>query len=355
MLAQDTKDTTGSSRLIVKPEAVTRLDTMLAQMTHHGTFSGSVLIAQDGKVLLSKGYGLADRAQGIPNTPQTRFRIGSVSKQFTAMAILILQSQGKLNVQDPICNYIAGCPAAWQDITIHHLLTHTSGLSSERSSERYQSDDSSTGELGMPSDPAYFLGLEPALPLDTRPGKQFAYNNLGYILLAHIIEQVSGQSFAGLLEKAIFTPLNMHNTGYEARSSGLSVGYADRGALSAASRVWLPISDGAGRLFSAVEDLFLWDQALYTDRLLPRTELDRMFEPYVRESNYPGFGYGYGWFVGNDRGRPVTAHSGEGAGFTSLIMRYPKDGLTGIMLINQWDIESIPIWAAISSKFFKEA
>jgi len=103
---------------------------------------------------------------------------------------------------------------------------------------------------------------------------------------------VSGQSYAGLLEKAIFIPLNMHNTGYEDRSSGLSVGYADRGALSAASRVWLPISDGAGRLFSSVEDLFLWDQALYTDRLLPRTELDRMFEPYVRESNYPGFGYG---------------------------------------------------------------
>ena len=342
----------GSSGLIIEPEVIARVDEMLTQMTRDGTFTGSVLIAKDGNILLSRGYGLADCAQGIPNTPRTRFRIGSVSKQFTAMAILILQFRGKLNVQDPICNYTAGCPAAWQDITLHHLLTHTSGLSSERSSERYQSNDSSTGEPAMPSDPAYFLGLEPALPLDTRPGEQFAYNNLGYILLAHIIEQVSGQSYAGFLEKAIFTPLNMHDTGCEERSSGLAVGYADRAALSAASRVWLPISDGAGRLFSSAEDLFLWDQALYTDRLLPRTELDRMFAPYVRESNYPGFGYGYGWFVGNDRGRPVTAHSGEGAGFTSLIIRYPKDGLTGMLLINQRDIESIPVWTAISGEVF---
>jgi CubicO group peptidase (beta-lactamase class C family) len=143
----------------------------------------------------------------------------------------------QLNVQDPICNYIAGCPAAWQDITIHHLLTHTSGLSSERSSERYQSNDSSTGELGMPPDPAYFLGLEPALPLDTRPGEQFAYNNLGYILLAHIIEQVSGQSYAGFLEKAIFTPLNMHNTGYEDRFTGLCRLCRSRRSVGSITRV----------------------------------------------------------------------------------------------------------------------
>ena len=124
-------------RLVIEPEAINRLDAKLAQMTRDGTFTGSALIAQDGKILLNKGYGLADRAQGIPNTPQTRFHLGSMSKSFTAMAIVMLQSKGKLSVQDSVCNYITGCPAAWQDITIHHLLTHTSGLSSKLSDRLY--------------------------------------------------------------------------------------------------------------------------------------------------------------------------------------------------------------------------
>ena len=114
-----------SSRLVIEPEAINRLGAMLAQMTQDGTFTGSVLIAQDGKTLLNKGYGFADRAQGIPNTPQTRFHLGSMTKQFTAMGILILQSQGKLSVQDPICDFFADCPKEWKDITIHHMLTHT--------------------------------------------------------------------------------------------------------------------------------------------------------------------------------------------------------------------------------------
>jgi CubicO group peptidase (beta-lactamase class C family) len=172
-------------RLVVMPEAISRVDELLTQMTRDGTFTGSVLIAQDGKVFLSKGYGFADRVQGIPNVPQTRFHLSSMTKQFTAMAIMILESQGKLSVEDPICTYIADCPAAWQGITIHHLLTHTSGLSRELSEERYQT-------MGIvANDPAYFLGLAPALPLETSPGEQYAYCNLYNVLLAHIINQLS--------------------------------------------------------------------------------------------------------------------------------------------------------------------
>ena len=342
--------TPGPSRLVVEPEAITRADDMLTKMTRDGTFTGSVLIAQDGKVLLSQGYGFSDRVQGIPNTPQTRFRLGSITKQFTAMAILILQSQGKLSVEDPICNFITDCPEAWQNITIHHLLTHTSGLSSRLWPIMMESASAPV----TPSQPAQTLTLFPDLPLDSQPGEQFAYSNPGYFLLAHIIERVSGQSYAAFLEQAIFTPLKMHNTGYEDGSSGLAAGYTDRDALSAEPLVSLPASDGAGRLFSTAEDLFLWDQVLYTDQLLSRTELDRMFEPFVRESNYPGFGYGYGWYVGKDRGRPVVAHAGDAAGFTSLIIRYTEDGLTGIVLINRQDIEPIPVWAAISSELFGE-
>ena len=193
------------------------------------------------------------------------------------------------------------------------------------------------------------------MPLDTRPGELFSYNNVGYILLAHIIEEVSGQSFTAFLEQAIFSPLNMRNTGYEGRSSGVAKLYAGRYDTTAAEYDPLPISDGTGGLYSTAEDLFLWDQALYTDRLLPRTELDRMFEPFVRETDdVPGFGYGYAWLVGKDRGRPVIGGTGGGPAFATLIVRYPEDELTEIVLTNQGDINHGAIWATISNTLFGE-
>jgi CubicO group peptidase (beta-lactamase class C family) len=334
-------------RLVVKHEATSRVDELLTQMTREGTFTGSVLIAQDGVVFLSKGYGLADRAQEIPNTPQTRFHLGSMTKQFTAMAILILESQGKLSVEDPICSYIADCPVAWQDITIHHLLTHTSGLSSELSEQRYQS-------MGIAAnDPAYFLGLTPTLPLDTNPGEQYAYNNFGYVLLAHIIEQVSGQTYAAFLEQAIFTPLNMRNSGYQESSSGVALCYTDRSATTAGEWLSPPISEGAGHLYSTSEDLFQWDRALYTNQLLPRTELERIYEPYVRETtDYPLFGYGYGWLVGQVLGQPLVGGAGGGPAFATLYVRYPVDGLTLIVLTNQGGINHFSILGAIASNLF---
>jgi len=341
----------GPSRLVVEPETITRIDELLTAMASASTFTGSVLIAQDGQVLLSQGYGLADRAQQISNTPQTRYHLASISKQFTAMAILILQSQDKLSVKDPICNYIADCPSAWQDITIHHLLTHTSGLSPRL-------DDiivTAASDPATPPDPAYFIEITGGVPLETRPGKQYAYSNFGYVLLAHIIEQASGQSYASFLEQAIFTPLNMRNTGYEDNStSGIALGYAYRYATTAAPYVALPISDGADQLYSTTGDLFLWDQALNTDQLLPKAELEKMFEPFVRETEYPGFGYGYGWMMGEDHSRPVAGGAGWNAGFATLYVRYPEDGLTLIVLMNQGNINHFSAWGAISNKLFGE-
>jgi CubicO group peptidase (beta-lactamase class C family) len=201
----------GQARLVVKPEAVSQVDELLAQMNRDSTFSGSALIAQDGVVYLSKGYGLADRLQGIPNTPQTRFHLGSMTKHFTAMGILLLESQGKLSLQDPICNFIAGCPTAWQGVTIHHLLTNTSGLSRMMSSKLYAEIDRGTSDpvtpLVSPVEQADYLGLTREWPVGAQPGERYIYNNFGYILLTHIIEQVSGQSYADFLEQTIFTPL----------------------------------------------------------------------------------------------------------------------------------------------------
>ena len=342
---------------IVKLKTITRVDNMLTEMARAGTFTGSVLIAQDGKVLFNKGYGLADRTQGIPNTPQTRFHLGSMTKQFTAMGILILQSQGKLNVQDPICNYIIDCPKKWQGITIHHLLTHTSGLSSQLSNQLYREIEAATSG----PERAYYLGLTNQWSLDTQPGEQYAYNNFGYILLAHIIEQVSGQSYADFLVQAIFLPLNMRDTGYQYSSSGVAEIYTDRDDTTAVQFGSPPISEGSGHLYSTSEDLFLWDQALYTDQLLPRTELKLMFEPFVREigNNTPGmpaalgFGYGYGWFVGEVQDRRVIAGAGGGPAFATLIMRYPEDELVAIMLTNQGGIDW-SVWGTISNTLFGE-
>ena len=334
------------------PDRVAQLDEILSRMAADETFSGSVLIAQDGEVLLSRGYGLADRAQGTPNTPQTRFRLGSITKQFTAMAILILQSQGKLTVQDPICVYIPGCYAAWEDITIYHLLTHTSGLSSRLWPALVRADRIAATS----SRPVQTLALFQDLPLDSQSGEQFTYNNAGYVLLAYIIEQVSGQSYEAFLQQAIFTPLGMNNTGYEHSSSGLAVGYAD--AHSTAPQLpfaSMSISDGSGLVYSTVEDLFLWDQALYTERLLPRAELDRMFAPIIQETNFAGFAYGYGWYVGEDQGRAVVGHGGNIEGFATLIIRYPEDQITLIVLMNQADLNQLSVWAAISNEIFGEA
>jgi CubicO group peptidase (beta-lactamase class C family) len=298
---------------------------------------------------------------GIPNTPQTRFHLGSMTKQFTAMGILILESQGKLSVQDPICNYITDCPKEWQDITIHHLLTHTSGLSSQLSNQLYREIEAGTSGPVTPTEQAHYLGLTGQWSLDTQPGEQYAYNNFGYILLAHIIEQVSGQSYADFLEQTIFAPLNMRNTGYQDNSSGVAKCYLDRDDTTGLQFGSPPISEGSGHLYSTSEDLFLWDQALYTDRLLPRDERELLFRSFVRDigDRTPGmpaalgFGYGYGWFVGRDRGLPIVAGAGGGPSFATLIMRYPEDELVAIILTNQGGIDW-SVWATISNALFGE-
>jgi CubicO group peptidase (beta-lactamase class C family) len=336
----------GQARLVVKPEAVSRVDEILTRMTRDGAFSGSVLIAQDGVVFLSKGYGLADRVQGIPNTPQTRFHLGSMTKQFTAMGILILESQGKLNVQDPICTYITNCPEEWQDITIHHLLTHTSGLSRDQSSVLDTVIQSAASGLAAPAEQAKYLGFTIRWLLDAKPGEQYAYSNFGYYVLTHIIEQVSGQTYPAFLDQAIFTPLNMHNTEYQDGSSGVALTYLDRETLEGGQFGPYPVPDGAGNLYSTCEDLLLWDQALNTGQLLPRAELDRMFTPFVRKSDLAGFGYGYGWFVTKILGRPILASTGGGPTFTTTFMRLPVDGVTLIVLKNQAGLDFISIMVA---------
>ncbi|HRQ37086.1 MAG TPA: serine hydrolase domain-containing protein [Chloroflexota bacterium] len=314
----------------VSPEVMAEIDALLADLAEQGLFSGAVLVGHQGNIMLSQGYGLADREQAIPNTPQTRFRIAALTKQFTAMAILILEAQGKLNVQDPICNYLPDCPAIWQDVTIHHLLTHTAGM-------------------------PYFTPPLKEVPLDFEPGEQWRYTHGGYLVLGYIIEAVSGQTDEEFLQEAIFTPLNLSDTGYEHNSDTLAIGYKNRFGTEPAEFIDMSIAYAAGALYSTVEDLYRWEQALSTEQLVPQAYLDEMFAPQVATNSSTGIGsgYGYGWFTGvDDAGRPRIAHDGVINGFASVIARYPTDHLTIIVLSNQEQNDATSLELILSRKIF---
>lgn len=330
-------------------ELIARIDNWLTQVSRDNLFSGSVLIAQRGNVLLSKGYGLADREKNIPNTPQTRFRLASITKQFTAMAILVLEAQGKLRVEDPICRYIPDCPPAWQDVTIHHLLTHTSGMPD------FSLPASTVTTFTQEQTIATFRDL----PLDFSPGEEWAYSNSGYILLGYIIQQVSGMSYEDFLKESIFVPLGLKDTGYAHTSDGLAIGYENQYTSLPADLDRAEIFDAAAALYSSAEDLYRWDQALYTEGLIPRASLERMFTPYVKvptvEGNKAMYGYyGYGWLIKQEEGQMQVWHAGGNPGGSTMIARYPEDRITIIVLCNSASSDATNIWTLIKKKIFAE-
>jgi CubicO group peptidase (beta-lactamase class C family) len=300
-----------------------------------------VLVADGDGILLSQGYGLADRDAGLPNTPTTRFRLGSLTKQFTAMAILLLQQQGKLDVRDPMCTYLPNCPATWQPITIHHLLTHTSGIPDLTRFPDFEATKQT------PSPPEATIARFADRPLAFRPGTQWDYSNSNYILLGSIIEKASGQPYADFMQQAIFVPLGMRDSGYETSQSGLAVGYSDRSAARA-DAVDMSIPYAAGALYSTVEDLYRWDQALASGHLVSQDLLDRMFAAHAAIPNSNGASYGYGWEIGQQQGHAYQAHAGGIEGFSSFIIRFPGDQVTVIVLGNQQDVNPRAIASPIA-------
>ena len=288
-------------------------------------FSGAILVAQDGKVLFSKAYGLANIENDVPNTLQTKFRIGSLTKQFTAMAILVLQERQKLNVQDSICKYLQPCPESWQPITIHHLLTHTSGLPNFMYTVNLTEEERAYSPLSRDIDRLRKGSLEFAA------GTKFNYCNSGYVLLGHIIEKVSGKSYGDFVRESIFEPLKMVNTGYDYNGLILkhrAEGYSLRGdTLITAPFVDMSVPFAAGGLYSTVEDLYLWDQALYTEKLISKKSLEMMFTPFKQN-------YGYGWYIDEPLKRKGFSHGGRIAGYMNSIERFPDEKLTVIVMSN---------------------
>ena len=294
---------------------------------------GSVLLAKNGKVILAKGYGLANIELDVPNKPETKFRLGSITKQFTAASILQLQEKGKLKVDDPISKYIPGTPAAWSGITIHHLLTHTSGIHSY------------TDDVGYPAHmrdktatPLDFIQRFRDRPLDFAPGEKFHYDNSGYFLLGVIIEQVSGVKYEDYLRRNIFEPLRMEATGYDwpttilkDRASGYSKGVGGKEINADFLDMGQPYA--AGSLYSTVLDLYKWDRALYTTRILSAQSIHSAFTPNKYDWA-EGIKYGYGWGIAQVHGHTAVGHGGGINGFSTVIWRAIEEDATSIVLSN---------------------
>ncbi len=258
-----------------------QLENLLNKYTEYGQFNGSVLVADKGKVFYKKGFGMANMEWDIPNAPDTKHRLGSITKQFTAMLIMQLVAEGKLDLQATISQYLPEYSKVNGDkITIHQLLTHTSGT------PNYTSFPTFFKELSRdPYTPTEMVRLFADSTLTFTPGEKFAYSNSGYIVLGAIIEAVTGKSYETVLQEKILDPLNMKNTGYDHHSTILkkrAAGYEMKGSKPENARyIDMSTPYAAGSMYSTVEDLFLWDQALYTEKLLPKKYRDMMYEKYV--------------------------------------------------------------------------
>jgi CubicO group peptidase (beta-lactamase class C family) len=324
-----------------------RLDHAATAFANNRHFMGSVLVAKGNKILLSKGYGMADIEWNVPNTPDAKFRLGSITKQFTATAILQLAERHKLSVQDLACSYFVGCPAAWKKITIRELLSHTSGIHSYTDDK----DFPTPAFIRVPKTPTEIVLLSKDKPLDFAPGTKWRYDNTGYILLGAIIEKASGEKYADYLKKHIFDPLGMSDTGYDVTAMVLhhrASGYQPCGqSLCNADFIDMSLPYAAGSLYSTVQDLYKWDRALYTDKVLSKGSRERMFTPVMEN-------YGYGWMLGPMANHKQIGHGGGIFGFTTYIARFPNDDAVVIVLSNNMASDTRALTAALAGTLFNE-
>jgi CubicO group peptidase (beta-lactamase class C family) len=309
-----------------------------------GHFMGSILVAKGDHIIMAKGYGKANVENDIQNTANTEFHIGSVTKQFTAMAILMLQNKGKLNVQDHICKYVPKCPDDWQPITIYNLLTHTSGIPDYLDSV---SPETMTKRLTGTFTPTQLVAFFKNKPLDFKPGTKFSYSNSGYVLLGYIIGRVADESYGQFLQQHIFDPLGMEHSGYGNIDSTVKTraqGYRppSNGTYKKALKVDFASAIGDGGVYSTVRDLYTWDRALAANKLIPASLQKKMFVKQVpvkgNLSEISGADgavyYGFGWFIKQEFGHKQYAHEGGIPGFTSLNSWFPKQHVYVIVLDN---------------------
>jgi len=308
-------------------ERAAKVASFMSALHERGQFNGAVLVAERGDVIYRGAFGKANFQTNADLTPETPFCLASVTKQFTAMAIMILAEQGKLGYDDPVSKYVRELSRSERTskITVRQLLTHTSGIPDFGD---LVVDDSLLTQQGL---------IEVLLQkesLFSSAGQKYRYSNPGYILLAIVVERVSGQSFSDFLEQRIFKPLGMGNTFvYDTplkRNRQAAIGYNQFGQEDDVQATSIP---GDGGIFSTVDDLFKWDQALYTDKLVPQSVLALAFTPgKVKEGTST---YGFGWNVGDSASGKYVWHTGSTAGFRAFIERRLTEKVTVVLLTNR--------------------
>jgi len=316
-------------------------DAYLQDQTAKGMFRGSVLVGIDGKIVFESGYGFADEEWNAKNTPTTKFHIASLTKQFTATCILLLQKRHQLQVQDSISKYVPNLPSTWQNITLHQLLTHTSGIPNYAEMPRVDQTLNRTG-----ASLRELVDLAATKPLEFPPGTQLHYTNTGYTLLGMVIEKVSGMSYAEFLEKNIFVPLGMKDSGHDLQSKILpqrASGYMrQKDHIVNADFIDMSIPNAAGSIYSTVEDMYRWNEAIANETLLSPASTKAMFETYP-ETLFQGQHYGYGVVLAERFGKTLYYHGGGVKGFETVLQRYPKERVSIVVLENldptrPWDV-----------------
>ena len=304
-------------------------DFMTAEMKKQNIPGLALAVVQDGKVIKAAGYGFANLRAKAPATPETVFKIASVSKQFIATGIMLLVQEGRLGLADSISKYLEGTPATWKVITVRHLLTHTSGLVREAPGwdpRKIQSD-------GDVIKSAY------AVPLRFAPGDKYEYSNVGYFALAEIIRKVSGQPWVDYLNEKVFKPSGMnatYPTNTEATLPNRAQGYVDNDRPRETAE-WLALRP-SGAFLSTVLDMAKWDAMLYTDKILSESSRQQMWTP-AKLNDGGTYPYGFGWQVSSYKGRRMVHHGGGGPGARTQFARFVDDRLSIVILINLDDVD----------------
>lgn len=315
-----------------------QLQTLLTQYHAIGQLDGVVLVADHGKVVYQGAFGLASREWKIPNTPDTAFRIASLTKQFTATLVMQLVEQGKLKLDDTIGKFVPDLrPGIGNTVTIHQLLNHTSGIVDYANFPGFWEN-----RLGAKVSRAEFMEIMNR-ELEFAPGSAGKYNSSGYYLLGYVIEKLTGKAYQQALDDMILTPLRMARSGYESPERVVerkATGYlkSPGGEYESAAPMHMANGYSAGGMYSTVGDLMRWDRALYGTTLLSAPTKQRMFTPYAKDDVRRDLGFGYGWLVGTrkigTRDVAVHEHGGNTNGFRSLITRFPDDQRLVVILLN---------------------
>lgn len=290
----------------------------------------ALLVARDGKIVRASGYGFSNLELQVPVKPETIFQSGSMGKQFTATAVMMLVEEGKVSLDDPLTRYFPDAPAAWNQVTVRNLLSHTAGFGDYPDQFDFRRDYTEDQLLKMVE----------AIPLAYPPGTKYAYSNLGFLTLGVLIHRVSGQFYGDFLQQRVFQPLGMNSTRIisEAdivpnRAAGyrwVNGGWKNQEWVSPTLNT---TADGA--LYFSVLDLARWDAALYTEKLLKRSSLEQMWTVTKYKDGTPNSGrYGFGWFIHSVNGHRVIEHAGQWQGFNTNISRYVDDKLTVVVLTN---------------------